>query len=390
MIQLVVSGNRIVAHGEDCFLAMGGTVVCTATGRVFQNATVVNHDGAIPCDLDECGYEYHAGEFVYNSPFGTGIGLTLSYLPKIIVPIQYVQKMIYANGKFVVLGLNSIAYSVCDTTWVSHEISVSDAMDITYGNGVFVIVGKAGGTAYSTDLTNWTASAIPVTGNRDWLGVAYGNGRFVAISSDGYSSYSTDGDTWSDEHYTGSYYAAKNIVFANGVFVTAFSDTSYSADGENWTLGGEVPVASSNDYGLKMMKYLGGAFVGIDINGDIWYTTDYKNDWTSSIFPDAYIGVNWDEIDFKDGMYVAIAYGYSAQTTNISGGWEVHSFPYYNGVAVTNNGKKFVAVRSANASSIYEANVSKDGIDWSIRGKYRIRTPGMVDVTDTVKSVLGL
>lgn len=74
MIQLVVSGNRIVAHGEDCFLAMGGTVVCTVTGRVFQNATVVNHDGAIPCDIDQVGYEYHAGEFVPCAPYGKGTG----------------------------------------------------------------------------------------------------------------------------------------------------------------------------------------------------------------------------------------------------------------------------------------------------------------------------
>lgn len=61
--QLVVSGNRIIAYGEDCFLSMGGTVICTETERVFQNATVVNCD-CIPCDLDEVGYEYHAGEFV--------------------------------------------------------------------------------------------------------------------------------------------------------------------------------------------------------------------------------------------------------------------------------------------------------------------------------------
>lgn len=74
MTQLVVSGNRILAHGEDCFLAMGGTVVCAATGRVFQNATMVNHDGAIPCDLDQVGYEYHAGEFVPCAPYGVGEG----------------------------------------------------------------------------------------------------------------------------------------------------------------------------------------------------------------------------------------------------------------------------------------------------------------------------
>lgn len=74
MTQLVVSGNRIFAHGEDCFLSMGGTVICTETGRKFENATVVNHDGPIPCDIDKVGYEYHAGDFVPCAPFGKGTG----------------------------------------------------------------------------------------------------------------------------------------------------------------------------------------------------------------------------------------------------------------------------------------------------------------------------
>lgn len=69
-MQLVVSGNRILAHGEDCFLAMGGTVICTKTGRVFQNATVVTDCENCPADIDEVGYEYHAGEFVPCAPYG--------------------------------------------------------------------------------------------------------------------------------------------------------------------------------------------------------------------------------------------------------------------------------------------------------------------------------
>ncbi len=74
MTQLVVSGNRILAHGEDCFLSMGGTVICTVSDRKFENATVVNHDGAIPSDIDTVGYEYHAGDFVPCAPYGKGTG----------------------------------------------------------------------------------------------------------------------------------------------------------------------------------------------------------------------------------------------------------------------------------------------------------------------------
>lgn len=71
--QLVVSGNRILAHGTNCFYSMGGTVICPETERVYQNATVVNCDN-IPSDIDLVGYEYHAGEFVPCAPFGVGDG----------------------------------------------------------------------------------------------------------------------------------------------------------------------------------------------------------------------------------------------------------------------------------------------------------------------------
>lgn len=67
-MQLVVSGNRILAHGEG-FLAMGGTVINTETGRAYQNATVVECDGC-PSDIGQVGYEYHAGRFVPCAPYG--------------------------------------------------------------------------------------------------------------------------------------------------------------------------------------------------------------------------------------------------------------------------------------------------------------------------------
>lgn len=74
MKQLVLSGNRVIAHGEDCFLSMGGTVICPESGRVYQNATVANTEGGLPADIDEVGYEYHAGEFVPCAPYGKGAG----------------------------------------------------------------------------------------------------------------------------------------------------------------------------------------------------------------------------------------------------------------------------------------------------------------------------
>lgn len=69
-MQLVLSNNRVVAHGEN-FLAMGGVVINTETGAKFENATVAECDNC-PSDINEVGYEYHAGVFKPCAPYGMG------------------------------------------------------------------------------------------------------------------------------------------------------------------------------------------------------------------------------------------------------------------------------------------------------------------------------
>jgi hypothetical protein len=69
-MQLVLSNNRVIAHGEN-FLSMGGTVINTATGDKYENATVAECENC-PSDINEVGYEYHAGVFVPCAPYGKG------------------------------------------------------------------------------------------------------------------------------------------------------------------------------------------------------------------------------------------------------------------------------------------------------------------------------
>lgn len=69
-MQLVLSNNRIIAHGEN-YIAMGGTVINTETGEKHNNATIAECDGC-PSDIDKVGYEYHAGVFVPCAPYGMG------------------------------------------------------------------------------------------------------------------------------------------------------------------------------------------------------------------------------------------------------------------------------------------------------------------------------
>ena len=69
-MQLVLSNNRIIAHGEN-FLSMGGVVINTETGAKYENATIAECEGC-PSDIDKVGYEYHAGVFVPCAPYGKG------------------------------------------------------------------------------------------------------------------------------------------------------------------------------------------------------------------------------------------------------------------------------------------------------------------------------
>ena len=69
-MQLVLSKNRIIAHGEN-FLAMGGVVINTETGAKYENATIAECEGC-PSDINKVGYEYHAGVFVPCAPYGVG------------------------------------------------------------------------------------------------------------------------------------------------------------------------------------------------------------------------------------------------------------------------------------------------------------------------------
>jgi hypothetical protein len=77
-MQLVLSNNRIIAHGEG-FRAMGGVVINAETGAKYDNATIAECEGGCPSDINKVGYEYHAGRFVPCAPFGMGTGNVAVY-----------------------------------------------------------------------------------------------------------------------------------------------------------------------------------------------------------------------------------------------------------------------------------------------------------------------
>ena len=71
-MQLVLSNNRVIAHGGS-YMAFDGVVINTETGERYERATVAECDSC-PSDIDTVGYEYHAGTFVPCAPYGIGDG----------------------------------------------------------------------------------------------------------------------------------------------------------------------------------------------------------------------------------------------------------------------------------------------------------------------------
>ena len=64
---------------------------------------------------------------------------------------------------------------------------------VTYGNGIFVIVGAGGKVCTSSNGLQWTSRTSGITQNVE--GVTYVSGQYVAVSMDGKIITSTDGIT---------------------------------------------------------------------------------------------------------------------------------------------------------------------------------------------------
>jgi hypothetical protein len=212
--------------------------------------------------------------------------------------------VIYADGKFVAVGaefsgvdlITNVEVSTDGVSWTRYNPFTNGIAPkaITYGNGLFVVVGNGGGNRVmtSTNGVSWTLQSV--LGNDDnWNSVAFGNNTFVAVSTSGgqRNMYSTDGIGW-----TGS---ATNIgtkvIFANGKFTTG---KNYSTDGITWT-------ASDLLVSPQQLAYGNGIYVGIILASSlgIAISTDAIT-WERITIP----ALNtWAALMYADSKFVALS-----------------------------------------------------------------------------------
>lgn len=436
-MQLVLKGNRVLAHGEN-FVAMGGTVVNTVTNKAYQNATIAECTSC-PSDIDEVGYEYHAGTFVPCAPYGKGggniavvcnedcksvkdsgvssdnlsnvmsNGLTLSFLPSIDLPSSmYYTAIAFGKGLIIVIG----NYDSTNKDYISRDggetweaitlpfthntgagIAYDETLDlfvaIKYSSTYATTVNAA---AYSTDGVKWTASTLSTS--RAYCSLAAGNGLFIAGAwKGGYAEYSTDGINWTQSTDIASYSAGTKISdikydSVNKLFVAvaaaASSPCKYSRDGATWSsVGGTISdgayyIAIGN--GLYVLLEADQVYVRKSAS------LGSSTAWTNVTLPENSSGTDfYDNVFFANGYFFALTADVAEMAVSTDGlTWELISIPKIVAAGGVYTGSKIVFAGTSGA-----VIDSYDGKNWLYRNEYRFRLANGDDVTDTVKTLLG-
>lgn len=418
-MQLVLSNNRIIAHGEN-FLSMGGVVINTETGARYENATIAECEGGCPSDINEVGYEYHAGVFVPCAPYGKAPRNS-----KLVVACESCATLRTNDTKTSELvTLQTLPFSK------THERGYYPIVDMAVGDG---LIAYAGGTMeISTDGFNWQALGVHGTERK----VAVGNGIIAYIEKDnGVVYYSNDkGVTWGNtslpELNTSNIYSKVNlrdIAFGNGIFVAIERVGTYdgeyltahcSADCVNW----ESSVITGNvNYGYNVsLEFFEGRFYVTKLtarfysdNGLSWVEggsglptscsayapsmamgngkliTICQTDEESTYFSGCgVLPAVYKSIAFGNGVFVAVGTGIFAYSLDNGTTWATGEMPEsvpYEKVIYT--GDMFLAAHSdSNSTNIA---YSTNGISWTIGG-LNLVTADKEIITGQVKAILGI
>ncbi len=219
-----------LTHGNGRFVA------ATSSGYAYSTDTATWQPAA-NVSVAQAGVTYGKGLFV---GVGTSGGVTVAqtstdgskWKPQTLPAAVNLQKVTYANGQFVAVGLGAAVMSSVDATnWVTRTIPGGDLRDVAYGAGKFVAIGNSA-TRYSSDGTNWTANTGPI----DAYGITFATNLFVCVGLNGAIRTSPDGVAWTarTSNTNALLYA---VGYANGKFIAAAFGGGFvtSSDGTNWT-----------------------------------------------------------------------------------------------------------------------------------------------------------
>jgi photosystem II stability/assembly factor-like uncharacterized protein len=207
----------------------------------------------------------------------------------------------------------------------------TEMMAITYGNNVFVAVGRFGRILSSPDGKIWTEQIFNI--NKTLNRVIYGNELFVIIGEEGIILTSPVGAIWSNQIFSQTYNCV-NIIYANGMFVIVGSGGTIvtSSNGINWeertstvsdklssiAYGKEIFVCSGY-YGIILTSHDGSTWTQATTNTTgSFHKVVYGNEMFEAIGANGIFtsqdGFNWElrksgevsEITYGDYKFVAL------------------------------------------------------------------------------------
>ena len=191
---------------------------------------------------------------------------TVWNVPTTILDGQELRNGFYDNGHFVLFGHNgSIALSPDGNLFTTPTIPYVDTLYAgTYGNDLYVVVGKSD-VIFSSNMVDWTALSLPfILDVTKPIRLAYGNGIFILVNENKVYS-SIDFTTWKT---TLCIVDISDVTFGeyggNGCFMIAIKH-------EILTTVNGIDLVSINANGLRInvLEYSNSddAFIGGDING---------------------------------------------------------------------------------------------------------------------------
>ena len=204
-------------------------------------------------------------------------------------------------------GLNSAWTAITGTT-----IAVLNLRSVAYGNGLYVAVGGASGTATA-------ASSSSPTNSANWIS------RSISALSAGYYSSICYGATGAT---TGTFMAVNN-----GGLVTSWSNNAVS-----WTQGASLPSGFTSAIAVA---YGNGRFVVLGSDGKLaysinnggtaspavagWTAVPNSTGTTTSVLSSSY---TWSGLTYGQGLFFAIASGTAVCATSPDGiNWTVRAMP---------------------------------------------------------------
>lgn len=269
---------------DTAFVDSGNTMPTGSSYYVTKNSNGLYM--AVPIDVPD---------YCYKSTDGENWTATLGVAA---IPTAIHSGALYKNGVWVICNSNasSMAYSEDDgDTWeTAYSATFFPDKSFVLAGGYFIICDGYNEPCYSADGKTWTQMSSGISeiygityDGTQWIAVTYGHKIYTNsdITNDaGWTEVTPTTAPVSNSFYSVAYsngtYYVYGVAYLNGAWVEIVET---STDLLNWTHSDKTFPDNNGWQGGYSRFICNDAFVGLEINASLWYTTNGGADWSDEI-----------------------------------------------------------------------------------------------------------